>query len=531
MARKSTPRVRTGCKTCRIRRVKCDETKPNCLKCTQTGRTCDGYEKHMTVMSTPIMRASSSSSASPPPGLIAVTAYSIPFRMPGSQRDRQLLHYFCVQGAHEFSGFVHNEFWARTALYASQNETIVRQSLIALSSLHLDLARPGATGTGPGSGAGIVGNDTLLQYGKALRSLQTRITKSGQTAQARFETAKTSLICCILFYCFESSMGDTQAAMGHLDNGLRLFASHRRAHAHDDDEEMASLSDTLGRLDMQATFFDDGRLPTLALVSPTERETGLLASGETQTPFFKLGDAQKLLIKLSNWLVHFLLENLDHQYESRDAIPAAVLAEKDRLTVEFDLWAQQCDAFMRDLPSPVSHPAGDSDRERDQSRAARTLQAQHGAMQMLLASKIPSRPEIFGTVPNLAGADIVQLCESVLLPDGHGEAAAAAASTTRSLSSETGVVVPLFLLAMKCADESVTDKAVELLVRSQRREGLYDAVAAASLVGKLKGIMNQRRHESEELGLGSSREDSLEHWVADLLDQAPGGVSRLTALL
>src|SRR5450755_1287659 len=37
------PKVRTGCVTCKIRRVKCDETKPSCLKCTRSGRKCDGY--------------------------------------------------------------------------------------------------------------------------------------------------------------------------------------------------------------------------------------------------------------------------------------------------------------------------------------------------------------------------------------------------------------------------------------------------------------------------------------------------------
>jgi hypothetical protein len=56
-------RVKTGCATCRyvrleegwkfaaecpiltnsrIRKVKCDETQPACMRCTKTGRTCDG---------------------------------------------------------------------------------------------------------------------------------------------------------------------------------------------------------------------------------------------------------------------------------------------------------------------------------------------------------------------------------------------------------------------------------------------------------------------------------------------------------
>src|SRR5271156_3905141 len=37
------PKVRTGCVTCKIRRIKCDEVKPACLRCTSSGRKCDGY--------------------------------------------------------------------------------------------------------------------------------------------------------------------------------------------------------------------------------------------------------------------------------------------------------------------------------------------------------------------------------------------------------------------------------------------------------------------------------------------------------
>lgn len=60
---KRVKRVKTGCVTCRwaltcdifvpghalthqsqrIRRIKCDETKPHCQRCTSTGRKCDGY--------------------------------------------------------------------------------------------------------------------------------------------------------------------------------------------------------------------------------------------------------------------------------------------------------------------------------------------------------------------------------------------------------------------------------------------------------------------------------------------------------
>ncbi|KAI2613794.1 uncharacterized protein GGS25DRAFT_17386 [Hypoxylon fragiforme] len=58
--RTSKPKVRTGCITCKIRRVKCDETKPACTRCSSTGRKCDGYDGNAP------LRRKKSKSPSPP---------------------------------------------------------------------------------------------------------------------------------------------------------------------------------------------------------------------------------------------------------------------------------------------------------------------------------------------------------------------------------------------------------------------------------------------------------------------------------
>ncbi|KAJ5970804.1 uncharacterized protein N7479_000722 [Penicillium vulpinum] len=41
--RKWAPKLKSGCITCKIRRIKCDEEKPHCRRCVSTGRKCDGY--------------------------------------------------------------------------------------------------------------------------------------------------------------------------------------------------------------------------------------------------------------------------------------------------------------------------------------------------------------------------------------------------------------------------------------------------------------------------------------------------------
>ncbi|WBW72012.1 DNA-binding transcription factor Moc3 [Schizosaccharomyces osmophilus] len=41
-------RTKTGCLTCRRRRIKCDETKPLCANCSKSNRKCEGYPNHST---------------------------------------------------------------------------------------------------------------------------------------------------------------------------------------------------------------------------------------------------------------------------------------------------------------------------------------------------------------------------------------------------------------------------------------------------------------------------------------------------
>ncbi|KAI0439377.1 hypothetical protein F4803DRAFT_564580 [Xylaria telfairii] len=57
-------KARTGCVTCKRRKVKCDEAKPNCARCTKSGHRCAGYED-WGAAADPQARSSSSSKHTP----------------------------------------------------------------------------------------------------------------------------------------------------------------------------------------------------------------------------------------------------------------------------------------------------------------------------------------------------------------------------------------------------------------------------------------------------------------------------------
>lgn len=70
--RKVHTKVRTGCRTCKARKKKCDEAKPFCLACTTTGRKCEGYASDITKQTPPLAEhlvAPAPSTISPTPKL------------------------------------------------------------------------------------------------------------------------------------------------------------------------------------------------------------------------------------------------------------------------------------------------------------------------------------------------------------------------------------------------------------------------------------------------------------------------------
>jgi hypothetical protein len=93
----------------RIRKVKCDEARPSCIRCTSTGRKCDGYA-----------------------GQPYATALSAGVKLHVSVSEYRALDFFCRRVAAAIAGTLDPEaFWTRTVHQASQNEPAVRHAVVA----------------------------------------------------------------------------------------------------------------------------------------------------------------------------------------------------------------------------------------------------------------------------------------------------------------------------------------------------------------------------------------------------------------
>lgn len=136
--RACTSKVRTGCITCKERRVKCDEVKPACLRCTRAGQTCKGYmpllseprpRKPEPVIRSLLPRQAPSQSS----GLAITVGRALPsIRLYGS--DVLYFDFFRSEAVKELSGYLPSSFWSRTVLCETLTDPCIRHAILALGA-------------------------------------------------------------------------------------------------------------------------------------------------------------------------------------------------------------------------------------------------------------------------------------------------------------------------------------------------------------------------------------------------------------
>lgn len=169
-------KTRSGCATCRTRRVKCDETKPQCLRCQRFGVVCDGYpsskpEKtdQVQVLTSTADEGSSSLSWAIPSKLIFET-----------DAERMYFMRYQTNVMPKFGGTIQEKFFTSVLLRACHEEPFVADIAMAMGALSL-----------PEAGVeNIPGNETVLarnrehsifaleRYQRALKSVRESLARS-----------------------------------------------------------------------------------------------------------------------------------------------------------------------------------------------------------------------------------------------------------------------------------------------------------------------------------------------------------------
>jgi hypothetical protein len=191
----------------RMRRVKCDEDKPSCKRCSTTGRKCDGYGRDTKISSQTFKNSSD-------------LIQRISVHIHGNAEERRSFDFFLRNTAAELSGYYDSSFWEKLILAASAQKPSLRHAVMAIGALHEEFLRKKLLPSTP-SAENQKSKFALNQYAKAIGTLR-------RSLSSEKEEPLTALMSCILFVCFDSLRGWFESALVHLQSGLRILRDMRR---------------------------------------------------------------------------------------------------------------------------------------------------------------------------------------------------------------------------------------------------------------------------------------------------------------
>ncbi|GIJ86417.1 hypothetical protein Asppvi_005305 [Aspergillus pseudoviridinutans] len=459
-------RVRTGCQTCRIRKVKCDEGYPACRRCLSTGRTCDGYG----------IWGGGSSNRLTKPSVVAVNSALVirPISdfLLSTRTDNEegrYLNWFKERTGSKMSGSFFSEFWSGFVLQAGMSDPAVLQSILALSSVH----RQGILND-DGLKTGDEEKVALTRYSKAINYLQPHFRAKDRTA------FRIALIVCIVFIALELLRGHFEAARIHLQQGLNLL-------------EGSGLSKRKGHIivGQSQEYVDDWIVQALSrlhiqveLLKQVHRGSSL----RLQIPYLQCKSSTFPSVKEAwSWLHHqmgtvFHLngEVLGHVCPKSDP-PAELFQRQQSIHENLTQWLNTYNATIQAMNGRMP---------KDQAQIYGLLRAYHNMITIMAATCLfPGDEMVFDLHTDQFLEMITMLAQLWKFLSRYSAFGSRPAQFFMSRSiGDMGWIAPLYYTAIKCRVHRIRLHAVRLLEASFHREGFWDSQILAFVARKVMEI-------------------------------------------
>jgi hypothetical protein len=291
----------------RIRKVKCDEAKPYCLRCTNTGRKCDGYPNR----------------AQPSLALVRDPGHKVPTL---SVLDGRALDFFEVVAGPALSRDIDSKFWTELVLQLGHREPVVRDALVAISSLYEGLNNE------PKSRLPHPKNDfAVAKYNSSIHQLSSTHDEA------------TVLLTCVLYVCIEFLLGNKQTAIDHCRHGVYIY--NKVASGSLPPWIESYLSPLLQRLSMFPYFFG-GSVSNFPKIYDFQKIV--------PTTISSLSDAHQMIDALKVRSIRFIRSGDDFRLGKSRHLPYPI----DQWQVQAEIlkclddWQAMFSAFKQTFPDP-----------------------------------------------------------------------------------------------------------------------------------------------------------------------------------
>ncbi|KAE8420762.1 hypothetical protein BDV36DRAFT_292953 [Aspergillus pseudocaelatus] len=488
MARKrksSGKRSRAGCITCKLRHVKCDETKPICLQCQQSEHKCEGYDNASQAQLRRRIEAVYNVSRRPP----LSGDHHIVLR-PETREERRWADFFHAKTAVAFSGFFDSVLWSYLIPQISEGEPTIRHAMVAIGAIHAQyqiaadrtMADPSST------------NEFVLQqYNKAIRHLMDRMSTAGS------QDWELTLTTCCLFVCLEILQANKTGALDHIDAGLKILYQHeqKRGATGRTTELYKELRRLYSKFNLEASFMGRSLYP---LETPSQDVTA------SDVVLANLSHARSYLDNLMNKGLAFI-RSVDLDRKPRDPeLQHKLELEQQKICDEFDTWLVGLNKLIQRMGPWI---------QQNDLRASLILKIYYHTSLIWVKAVLARDENVFDlyisdfdAVVDYAGR-VIQLTVEI---DER--------TNNQSMFCLEGEVIgPLYYAAIKCRNPVIRRKAIDLLLHYGKIEGMWNAkryAAVANLVMEVEESACSGVIESErDVDLQARVYDSLQPEVTE----------------
>ncbi|KAL3455050.1 hypothetical protein BJX64DRAFT_91207 [Aspergillus heterothallicus] len=451
------PKSRSGCRTCRLRRVKCDETPVACKRCITSGFKCDGYDtERLTYKRKPV-------------GSTALTEYHFRMLLPGKTTDeRRSFNYFHSLTVPMMNGWFDHRMWNRLVLQMAQAEPAVCHAIVAVSALQ-EVSEAAGVAILPEDMSERTHRFALYQYNRALEHLTSRMRSNDPNVR------NTVLVCCILFIVFELIRGKYDQAILHLQNGMHVLGTGKfdyhalyQAHPALQRDVEDSLAAALVHLDLQSAHFG-------ASNTHTQLDLAMLESGGSCWPdrvhFNSLHDAWVARDRIFLQFCMFLAL-CDSLTDAEIAADFTVLSrEQKKQQIQLLNFAEALDRLEETCVLQGTFT------EKDRG-SLELLRMHHMGVSAIIDSCLIKSPKVISSIFSERFNNVVDVVEKITARflDKRDET-----GPRLTLLMETGLIGPICLVIDKCHNIDIAQRALRVMESWPHREGLWDSTLASSV--------------------------------------------------
>lgn len=200
----------------RVRRKKCDETKPACIRCSSTGRTCDFLSSHSTEQGAWTSKECSTTKKGGDQSLdrpLRIGSALSVLHL-GNSAEARHFEYFQLQCTEEFSGFFNAFLWKKLVMQAAYTEPFILHAVLAIGSLRRLQLHGNTPIPAKESAEGLY---ITKKYAIALQTLRQRL--EDRTVDWRLVSMGT-----LVFLAIEVLQGNEDGAIVHFRNGKQIVS-------------------------------------------------------------------------------------------------------------------------------------------------------------------------------------------------------------------------------------------------------------------------------------------------------------------